>query len=294
MTTGHDAATYRVGSFNITRVTERLIEFPAASLLPDWQAERVGPHAGSLVPGSVGGDLARTAVSVHTWLVRADGITILVDTGIGNDKVRRQPVFNGLRLPYLERLAAAGVTPGMVDFVLMTHVHTDHVGWNTMLVDGRWVPTFPNARYLLPRAGYEYFTGPDGRGRHNYDMFADSVLPVIEAGKAEFVPDDGGEVLPGFTYIPTPGHSVDHMSIALASGGRHGLFAGDVMHHPAQIFEPAWNSVFCADTDRARASRRLVLDRVADQDALYFSSHFPDTSAGRIARGADGFEWRFE
>lgn len=290
----YDTATYRVGNASIMRVTERLIDFPPASLLPDWKPELVEPHTGWLSPCSVGEDLERVTVSVHTWLVRTNGVTILVDTGIGNDKVRRQPAFNGLKLPFLERLAAAGVTPETVDVVLMTHVHTDHVGWNTMLVDGRWVPTFPNARHVLPKAGFEYFTAPGGRERPNYDMFADSVLPVVEAGLADFIPDGGGEAMPGLTYIPTPGHSVDHMSIALVSGGERALFAGDVMHHPIQILQPVWNSVFCADGTQARASRRTILERVADEDALYFSSHFPDTSAGRISRAGDGFEWQFQ
>lgn len=191
--------------------------------------------------------------------------TVLVDTGIGNGKLRASRSFDRLDTPWLARLAAAGVAPGDVTDVLLTHLHTDHVGWNTRrAADGRWVPTFPNACYVFPRAGRDLFEGPGGWARPNFDMYADSVLPVIEAGQADLVGAEGGEVLDGFVYHPTPGHSPDHMSIAFRSAGEGALFAGDVVHHPVQVRRPSWNSVFCADAAQARASRLWGLDHASE------------------------------
>ncbi len=124
-------------------------------------------------------------------------------------------------------------------------------------------------------------------------MYADSVLPVIEAGQVDFIEPQGGEVFDGFAYHPTPGHSVDHMSIAFTLNGEHALFAGDVMHHHVQVERPEWNSVFCADADQARSSRRWALDYASERRALYLSSHFPSSSAGWVTRSAERFQWRF-
>jgi glyoxylase-like metal-dependent hydrolase (beta-lactamase superfamily II) len=287
--------TYRVGNASVTRVLERALTFPAPWLLPDWDPATAAAEQDWLVPDSMDEARENLTLNVHTWLVRTPQHTVLVDTGIGNGKARASALFNNLDTPYLARLAAAGVAPEAVTHVLMTHVHTDHVGWNTRLAgDGRrWIPAFPNARYMVPSAGRDYFSGPEGRSRPNFDMYADSIRPVIEAGQAEMVGMDGGEVLDGFVYHPTPGHSVDHMSIAFSSDGAEALFAGDVMHHPIQVCRPDWNSTFCAAPEQAVASRRWALEYASRRHALYFSSHFPATSAGRLIQAAESFHWQF-
>ena len=286
---------HRVGAFTVTKILECEIPFaPPSRLLPDFDAAALAGHEAAVAPGDPAGVATALTTSVHSWLLRAPGVTILIDTGIGNGKPRQAPAFDRLDTPYLERLAAAGVAPEVVDHVLLTHVHTDHVGWNTRLVGGRWVPTFPNATTILPRAGYDYFASGAGRDAPNHDMFLDSVAPVVEAGRARLVGPEGGEVLPGLTYVPTPGHSLDHMSIVLRSDGRLGVLAGDVMHHPAQVVVPAWNSCFCADPEAARQSRRRILDLCASGGATYFSTHFADASAGRITATGSGFGWAFE
>ncbi len=199
--------------------------------------------------------------SVHTWLVRFSGYTILVDTGIGNGKrVPSVPQFNHLDLPYLDRLLAGGVQPEEVDFVIMTHLHLDHVGWNTRYEDGHWVPTFPNAKYIFSRSEQRYNASLSGHkpapdlppptlgkpvrqpAPHVYDQ---SVAPIIESGLAELIDVDGSEWLDGISFLPTPGHSVDHASIRLRSGGQEALFLGDVMHHPLQLYRPDLRSVYC-------------------------------------------------
>ncbi len=121
--------------------------------------------------------------SVHSWVLRTKHNTILIDSCAGNDKHRPSlPRFHQLKLPFLERLATAGVTPESVDFVLCTHLHADHCGWNTRLLDGRWVPTFPNAKYVFSKAEQDHWAGPAGRQGFNAGVYADSVLPVVESG----------------------------------------------------------------------------------------------------------------
>jgi glyoxylase-like metal-dependent hydrolase (beta-lactamase superfamily II) len=287
-------ATYRVGDAAVTRILDQNMTFPAAALLPDFDPASVAADQAWLVPDHMDAPREHLTVSAHSWLVRTGPYTVLVDTGIGNAKTRASPRFNQLDTPFLARLAAAGVEPEDVTHVLLTHIHTDHVGWNTRLQSGRWVPTFPNARYLVPRLGHDYFSARDGRTKSNYDMYADSVLPVIEAGQAEMIGPEGGEVLDGFTYHPTPGHSVDHMSILLRSNGEHALFAGDVLHHPVQVRRPDWNSVFCASPEQARLSRRWVLDQASGRQGLLFSSHFAGTSAGSVRREGSFYRWQFK
>ncbi|CAO3426251.1 MBL fold metallo-hydrolase [Azospirillum endophyticum] len=285
----------RLGDVRITRIDEFASDaFAPERLLPDWDLVAGRRHAAGLVPGSLNAAQDRVVISVHAWLVETGGRRILVDTGAGADKERPgKPLFHRRRDPFLERLLAAGAEPESIDTVLLTHLHTDHVGWNTRLTDGDWVPTFPKARYVMPRVELEAMTAaaPDS---DRAALFRDSVEPVLDAGLAEFVGADGGEVAGGFRFHPTPGHSAGHMCIALDCGGAgKALFTGDLMHHPIQVYHPDWNSMFCERPDEARRSRETVLDAVADTDTTLFTAHFAESSAGRVIRDGSGFAWRF-
>ena len=288
---------YRVGDASVTRIPELLLRsFKTTDLIPDWQPGIADQHDGWMVPDCLDAAHAHVVVSTHGWLVQTPRHTVIVDTAVGNGKTRSMAAFDHLQVPWLERLAAAGVEPEAVDLVLLTHLHTDHVGWNTRLVDGRWVPTFPNARYILPQGEQDRLAAlveAQGLDTPKTAFYADSVLPVIEAGQVSFVGPDGGEPVEGFVFHPTPGHSAGHMSISLASGGAYGFFSGDVMHHPIQVYCPEWSSVFSEAPERGRASREWALNHMADTGALVFSSHFPGSSAGRVSRTADGFGWAF-
>ena len=272
--------TYRIGSAEVTRIPElRLDGFTPAALLPDWP--EVDDASARRMPESFAPDGLRVLLSVHSWLIRDRGRTILVDAGAGNDKDRPHArYFDRLRTPYLDRLAAAGVAPEAVDYVLLSHLHVDHVGWNTRLVDGAWVPTFPNARYVFSRREYEFFGDPANRSERNRNSIQarlDSVDPVVAAGLADPIETDGREVIPGLSFHPTPGHSPDHASIVLESDGERAIFAGDVLHHPVQVERPDLVSIFDADPE-----------------ATLFASHFASTAAGRVVRDGNGFAWRFE
>jgi glyoxylase-like metal-dependent hydrolase (beta-lactamase superfamily II) len=290
---------YQIGEVRITKVEELLIPgIPPSFLYPALAQTDFAKIEPKLSAEDMGAKREDLNIAVHTWLVRTPHHVILVDTASGNHKEHPQnPLFHRLNTPYLERLANAGVKPEHVDYVLNTHLHVDHVGWNTLLKDGKWVPTFPNARYLMPSKERDYYASPASHNEVNIPSlgtYEDSVHPVIEAGLVDFVRPDGGQVLDYFTFLPTPGHSIGHMSIKVSSKGENGIFAGDVMHNPAQVTRPDVNSVFCEFLDDAVASRHKVLEFVADNDALYFGTHFPGTSAGRVARTGAGFSWKYE
>lgn len=219
--------------------------------------------------------------------------TILVDTGIGNGRERRIPFFNQLDTLYLENLEAAGVSPEAVDFVLCTHLHSDHVGWNTRRDRGAWRPTFPNARYVFPEVELAVIQAEALRAGHAAGVYEDSILPVLDAGLVQLVGPQGGEIVDNLRFVPTPGHTAGHMSIELNVRGHRALFTGDVMHNPIQVYFPHWNSVFCVLQDRARESRRWLLDYAAEHRALLLSAHFPRSSAGYVGRRGERFEWRF-
>jgi len=284
---------YHVGDATITKVTEQLFSLKTGLLFPDFDPATIDEHRSWLAGDHLDAAEENFMLSVHTWVVRRGGRIILVDTASGNHKDRPfSAIFHQLNTPYLERLALAGVKPEDVDLVLLTHLHVDHVGWNTRLVDGKWVPTFPNARYVFARPEREFFATPAGEKRRM--VFEDSVLPVIEAGLAEEIGSEGGEYLPGIRFHPTPGHSVGHMSIEIESAGERALFTGDVWHHPIQAYRPHWSSMFCADRDGANRSRRWVLEHAAQTGASVFTPHFAGTSAGTVHHEGDRFVWKFK
>jgi len=289
---------YRVGEARIARVQDCVLEsFSPRQLLHEWRED----HRKLLerMPETTTTDGRHLLMSVHSWVVWHSGKTIIVDTGVGNDKTRPfAPYFDHLKTPYLDRLHQIGVLLEEVDYVLHTHLHVDHVGWNTTLVGGRWTPTFPNARHVFSAREYAWFTDPanlNERNRTSFQVQADSVTPIVEAGLVDMIEVTGKEIIPGFSFHPTPGHSVDHASIVLESAGARALFPGDLLHHPVEILAPELPTIFDPDPERTLQSRRWALDFAADSGAIVFSSHFPATAAGRIARSGsgNGYEWHF-
>lgn len=230
-------------------------------------------------------------MSFHALLVRTPTHTILVDTCIGNDKPRALvPEWNARSGRFLEDLASLGVRPADVDFVLCTHLHADHVGWNTRLEQGRWVPTFPRARHLFARRELEHFRtriAREGAGIH-HGMWGDSVQPVIDAGLAELV-DEHHEVAPGVTLHPAFGHTPGTVMIRLDDGRDTAWLTGDVVHHPIQVDRPDWYSRFCEQPAQAVASRIALLGRLADTAALMIPAHFPTPTRVRIERAPKGY-----
>ncbi len=292
------APAFQVGSVTVAKVEEQLLRgIPPSFLYPGLTPEEFAITQQALAASDLEPSRDALVLSVHTWVVRTPRHLILIDTASGNDKERpTNPLFHRQSLPYLERLKEAGVDPEAVDFVFNTHLHVDHSGWNTRLLNGKWVPTFPNARYVFPKAERDYYSSPASHNEANLPslgVYEDSVLPVIEAGLADYIGPEGGKYLDIFEFIPTPGHSIGHMSIALESGGETAIFAGDLMHTALQVARPDMNTVYCEFADEAQRSRRSLLSRAAETRALYLATHFPGSSAGFVTSGADGFTWRY-
>ena len=286
---------FNVGDVEILRVEESHGQgFQPNVLLPDWSAAAIEEHRPWLVPTYYDDKADRLISSIHSWVLKTRHHTILIDTCVGNHKHRPDsPRFHMLDRPYMANLTAAGIKPEEVDFVLCTHLHVDHVGWNTRLDNGRWVPTFPNARYVFSKTDRDYFDparGVGGKVARNALVFNDSVLPILEA-KQDMVVEGTHDLGNGLTIEPAPGHSPGHVLIKLKSQGTEALFIGDIMHHPMQIYQPAWSSAFCSDPDEARRTRRRVLEHACGQGSILYPGHFGGPHVGRIAERAGGFAY---
>ena len=239
-------------------------------------------------------DTKQLIMSFHSYVVKTPSGTLLVDTCVGNHKDRPALAEWHMRDgPYLSRLARAGVTPEEISFVCCTHLHADHVGWNTQLKDGRWVPTFPNARYLFAAEEVAYWeqfhaADPDNRYRRAWE---DSVMPVLEAGQVDRVASDA-ELLHGINLRPAPGHTPGNVVIEVDDGRRRAVLCGDTVHHPVQIEHPEWSSNFCSDPVRSALTRRDLLARMADTGTVLLPAHFATPTAVTIVSDADGFFYK--
>lgn len=287
----------RCGSIEVMRIKETLgAAFPPAHLLPDLPAEAIERNLGWLAPNHYDPVKKRFVMGTHTWLLRTQKHVILVDTCIGNHKARpNSPGFDNLEQPYLERLAQAGFKPEDIDFVLCTHLHVDHVGWNTQLRDGRWVPTFPNAKVLCSKAelaSAEAKANANRSGEDDRAVWQDSLLPVLEAG--QLLALDGRHAIEdGLLVDPAPGHTPGHVVLRAESAGERMLFAGDICHHPLQVYYPDVNSRFCEDAAGARAMRRRVLADCAESGALFAPAHWGPPHAGRVESTGGSFSLRW-
>jgi glyoxylase-like metal-dependent hydrolase (beta-lactamase superfamily II) len=277
-----------VGRARISTAIERAGPTPPAWLLPEATPEALEPHREWLTPHFL--DVrGRFLMSIHTFVLRTPELTLLVDTCVGNDKDRggRAP-FHMMRTSFLEDLRAAGVPPESVDVVICTHLHVDHVGWNTRLEDGRWVPTFPRARHLFARQEWEHWSTENTDDTKR--IMADSVQPVLDAGLADLV-DMDHRISDEIWLEPTPGHTPGHVSVRVRSGDADAVITGDLMHHPVQMAEPDWCSGFDSDLPQARTTRRAFCERYADEPVRVLGTHFNHPTAGRIVR--HGATWRF-
>ncbi|MFB6550578.1 MULTISPECIES: MBL fold metallo-hydrolase [unclassified Streptomyces] len=273
---------WTVGDTTVHRIDETLLP-PATGpwLLPgatpdvvtreDWLHPDFADDAGVLRLGS------------HSFALTAGGLRVLVDTGIGNGKTRANPAWHDLRTDYLERLTEAGFPPDTVDLVILTHLHTDHVGWNTRRTDGAWVPTFPNARYVVSRTERDFWAG-HAMDEPRRQMFRDSVHPVEEAGLLDVVdvPAEGVDVAPGLRLLPTPGHTPGHIAVRVGGFGADALITGDCVHHPVQFAHPAMGSCVDIDPALAESTRRTLLASLAGTETLVLGTHFPPPTAGRV------------
>ena len=286
-----------IGGITYHRIVEtEEPEFAVGFLLPDAVPEALAPHRSWLEPRFLDPATDKLVLAVQSYVLRTGHHTILVDTCVGNDKERRfhAPWSHRHALTYLDRLAGIGLAPEDIDFVMCTHLHADHVGWNTRLIDGRWVPTFPNARYVFARTELDHWLEINKKGKKYSDgCIDDSVLPVLDAGLVDVVADDyafDDEIW----FTPTPGHTPGHISINLASQGRRAVLSGDVCHTPLQCREPGWSAVGCTDRAQSAATRRAFLDAHCETDTTIMTAHFPSPSTGHVRRRGEAFDFVLE
>jgi glyoxylase-like metal-dependent hydrolase (beta-lactamase superfamily II) len=231
-------------------------------------------------------------MSFHTFLVRTPDKTILVDTCFGANRKLPAPAFSNLGPGFLNNLARLGVSPDDIDVVMCTHMHYDHVGWNTLAQDGKWVPTFRNARYLFSRAEYEHARKSWQDGQSESSQFPDTIVPIVEAGLADFIEPEGYAVGRGVRLLATPGHTPGHYSVELRSRNHAGVITGDLVHSPVQLAFPERLTRNDADKQQASRTRQAFFKPFADGKTIVFGSHFSPPTAGRIVRW--GKAWRFD
>ncbi|MDB5653410.1 MAG: fold metallo-hydrolase [Tardiphaga sp.] len=286
------ALSFDLGDITVHRIVEQETTFlPALDLLPGLTPEVLdGNRAwmrgiGALDPQDV------LILCFQSYVIRTPHHTILVDSCIGNDKPRPRPNWNMKSDDtYMRALAAAGLRVEDIDVVMCTHLHVDHVGWNTRLLDGRWVPTFPHARYLFSKTEFDHWSAQNSAAP--VAPFVDSVLPVVEAGRADIVADDH-QIGDHVRLLLTPGHTPGHIAVAFGRGKDDAVMSGDLIHSPIQTRYPELSVKFDVDQTLAAVTRRNFLERYCDTETLCCTAHFPSPSAGRIRRRGNGFSCEF-
>jgi glyoxylase-like metal-dependent hydrolase (beta-lactamase superfamily II) len=279
---------WQIGDVRVTRLVElNAHEDPFTMLSVECEPD-MAKHYPWLMP-NFATPAGIMKISFQAFALKTPTKTIIVDTCIGEGRVREYPIFTHMQSDYLEDLVAAGYDPDTADIVICTHLHFDHVGWNTIEVNGRWVPTFPNARYLFSRKEYEHWQTERVGGEGHFDHFSDAIDPVIDAGLVDLIGDEHA-VCPEVSLIPTPGHTPGHVSVLIRSRGQEAVITGDLMHHPIQLIRP--DLPVNADSDKVQgsATRRAFCERFANREVTVIGSHFCEPTAGRIV--SDETNWR--
>ena len=278
---------WQVGAVKITRIVEMELAAPGAVFLPQATPEALKASPW-LYPNFVNDDHT-LKLSIHALLVEAPGLRLVVDTCIGNDRPRGITNNRPLATPFLEHMADAGWSRDSVDAVVCTHLHVDHVGWNTMLVDGKWVPTFPTARYLIGKREFEHWSAEGDEEQQT--ILGDSVKPIFDAGLAELV-DLDHRISPEIRLVPSTGHTPGHVCVMIESEGESAVITGDMTHHPCQLAHPDWSPAFDSDPNAAAVTRARLFAEWADQPILVIGTHYAGPTAGRVKR--DGAAFRLE
>lgn len=280
-----------IGKVRISVIPENDFTFPHDLLLPASTLEELRALEWLDAP-FFGREEGTLTLRVQAFVIEAEGQRVVVDTCMGNDKPRSSPVSNMLQTDFLERFEAAGFARDSIDVVLCTHLHVDHVGWNTMLQDGKWVPTFPKARYLIGRKEYEFWkVTAQERGSDDAAIMADSVQPLFDHGVVELV-DTDHVINAALRLFSTPGHTPGHVSLNIESDGERAVLSGDFLHNPAQVGQPDWGAFVDEDAVQSAATRRAELGRLADEPVLLIGTHFPAPTAGYVVSDDNGYRFR--
>ncbi len=287
----------RIGDFEVHRICEFEGPFIAPDVFfPDFDPAVLQANPDMSGPRLVDPATGKLVFSFHSFVVNTGRHTILIDSCIGNDKERpTRPQFNRLQSPFIADLAGAGVKPEDVDFVMCTHLHWDHVGWNTRLDNGRWVPTFPNARYIMARREFDHWQAfqKSGEDSPHARAFEDSVLPVVRTGQSVLVEDDYA-MEDGLWFESAPGHTPGNVVIHARSRDARAVFLGDVIHHQFQLMQPSWSTLACTDRELSRTTRTRLIEEYAESGMRLLPGHFPAPTSGRIVRHGSNYRYAFD
>ena len=279
-------ADWQIGDVKITKIIEEDSPVPGKFVLPDATPEKL-LEIDWLSPNFIT-DRGWLKMSIHALIIETRGVKIMVDTCLGNDKERTTEAWAMRKGSFLEDLVAADHPRESIDYVICTHLHVDHVGWNTMLVDGEWVPTFPNARYLFGKKEWEAWEKePDTE--HFGPVLEDSVKPVIDAGLADLVACDH-QVNDEVWFEPTHGHTAGHISVRISSGGEDAVITGDMTHHPCQLARPEWSCFADYDPPKAIDTRWDFYAKYVDKPVLVIGTHFSPPTAGYIVTDGERYK----
>jgi len=278
---------WQIGNVSVTRIVEMEVTGGSKFILPDatreaclpieWMQPNFMDHEGNLI------------MSIHALIIDTGDKRIIVDTCVGNDKERNIPSWSNLQTSFLKELEEAGYPRESIDSVMCTHLHVDHVGWNTMLVNDEWIPTFPNAQYLISEKEWIYWDKNENEDLYG-PVISDSVRPVIEAGMVNFV-DDHFRICDEVNLFPTPGHTPGHVSVLINSKKEMAMITGDFIHHPVQMTKTDWCSSADYDKRQGQLTRETLLEEYVDQDVLIIGTHFATPTAGYIKRLEEGGYW---
>jgi glyoxylase-like metal-dependent hydrolase (beta-lactamase superfamily II) len=287
----------RIGDFEVQRISEFEGAFIAPEVFfPDYDPEVLKANPDMAGPRLIDPATGKLVFSFHSFVVKTGRHNILIDACIGNHKERpMRPQFHRLQTPFIADLASAGLKPADIDYVMCTHLHWDHVGWNTRLDNGRWVPTFPNARYIMARREFEHWQAfqKSGEESPHARAFEDSVLPVVRSGQSVLVDDDYA-MEDGLWFESAPGHTPGNVVIHARSRDQRAVFLGDVIHHQFQLMQPAWSTLACTDRELSRTTRTRLIEEYAERGTRLLPGHFPAPTAGRIVRQGGAFRYKFE
>lgn len=280
---------WQIGEVSITRLVEVVMTTPITTLFPGENVADLAPHSSWLKPNFMD-ENNNIFISIHAFLIRTGGHNIIVDTCAGNGK--KLPLFeewNDLNTPFLENMSELGFPPESIDRVLCTHLHFDHVGWNTRLENGKWIPTFPNARYLFGAKEWEYWK--DEEDPYESNALEQALKPIFAAELVDLV-DSNHRINDEVSLIPTPGHTPGHVSILIESAGEQAVITGDMFHHPCQMAKPGWIDMADTESSLAEKTRIAFMQRFSNTSATVLGTHFATPTAGKIVSDGDGY--RFE
>jgi glyoxylase-like metal-dependent hydrolase (beta-lactamase superfamily II) len=278
---------WKIGDVKVLRVVESEMSWDGTFVIPNATAENLKKERDWLYP-TFSDETGKVKMTIQALIIESLGKRIIVDTCIGNDKVRGNPEWNKLQLPFLDDLKKAGYPAESIDRVVCTHLHVDHVGWNTMRKNDKWVATFPNAKYLIGGTEWDFFSRTEDPFLK--DPVDDSVRPIMADGMAELV-DAKYKVTDEVWLESTPGHTPGHFAVRISSKGQDAVITGDLMHHPIQCRYPEWDDNFDVDGPQAKKTRREFCERYADGKTTVIGTHFATPSAGKIVKKDDSFRF---